>query len=166
MGEFFLKVLLPRDTEAQVAAEHLIHLARERHGEDLTPMQVLKILYMAHGWMLALCGRPLFGDPVEAWTYGPVVPGVYHRYSRFGRNPINTGGGDRSAELDKQKVSVLGQALDRYRGFTGVELSDMTHRPGSPWARTRDLGLEVISNDVIQMHYRDLHARLTESAGP
>ena len=37
-------------------------------------MQVLKLVYYCHAWMLGLYGRPLIRQPIEAWRYGPVVP--------------------------------------------------------------------------------------------
>ena len=43
-------------------------------------MHVLKLVYVCHGWMLGIHGAPLITEPVEAWTYSPVVPTVYHRY--------------------------------------------------------------------------------------
>ncbi len=38
----------------------------------LTPMHLLRLVYISHGWMLAIYGRSLFHESVEAWKYGPV----------------------------------------------------------------------------------------------
>ena len=58
---------------SRTVAHEFLRLARE-DGKSLWPMQVLKLAYIAHGWMLALYHRPLIGDGIEAWTYGPIIP--------------------------------------------------------------------------------------------
>lgn len=45
---------------------------------SLTPLQVIKMVYIAHGYSLALLDEPLVEEAVEAWRYGPVLPSVYH----------------------------------------------------------------------------------------
>jgi len=51
-------------------------------------MQLIKLVYIAHGWTLGLYNQPLIGKQVEAWTYGPVIPSVYHDFKHYGRDPI------------------------------------------------------------------------------
>ena len=46
-------------------------------GSPLTPLQIGKLSYIAHGWMLGLYGRCLFRQAVLAWLYGPVVRDIY-----------------------------------------------------------------------------------------
>ena len=129
-------------------------------GKVLTPMQLLKLVYICHGWTLGLLGRPLFPDPVEAWRYGPVVPPVYREYRHFGggaivcavRQPAH-------GSFDRQEQSIVSQVLEKYGSFTGLELSALTHRPGSPWDITRKAGGVRISNDLIEQHYKQLAAR-------
>src|SRR5437870_2146380 len=41
--------------DSRTVANHFLRLAREK-GDFLTPMQVLKLVYIAHGWMLGLYG--------------------------------------------------------------------------------------------------------------
>ena len=61
---------------ARAVANEFIHLAKA-DGRSLTPLQLIKLTYIAHGWMLTLYGRPLIVDEVEAWKYGPVIPDLY-----------------------------------------------------------------------------------------
>ncbi|GAB4146970.1 MAG: hypothetical protein OHK0017_08110 [Patescibacteria group bacterium] len=48
--------------------------------KKLTNLKIQKILYYAQGWYLKDNEQPLFGDKIEAWRYGPVVPYVYQLY--------------------------------------------------------------------------------------
>ena len=59
-----------------LVAEQILWLRREI---DTTPMHVIKLVYLAHGWMLGFTSRALINEAVEAWTYGPVVPSTYYR---------------------------------------------------------------------------------------
>jgi uncharacterized phage-associated protein len=74
------------------SARYLIQLgfcAEDPEDSDfLCPLRVQKLLYYLQGWSLALRGRPLFEERIEAWKLGPVVPEVYHRFKSFGSQVI------------------------------------------------------------------------------
>jgi antitoxin SocA-like protein len=80
--------------QARVVANEFIRLA-EADGRALTPLQVIKLAYIAHGWMLALYQRPLISDSIEAWKYGPVIPTLYHALKKYGAGSVTgtIGGG-------------------------------------------------------------------------
>lgn len=153
--------ILARNGGAIAAAEQLLHFARE-HRKALTPMQVLKLVYISHGWMLGLHQRPLFDENVEVWKYGPVVPGVYRKYKEFRGNPIDSPGKDHKGDMDRSKRDVIGQVFDEYATYTGIELSELTHQEGSPWDTARKTRMDIIPNDLIQTYYRKLYNRHRE----
>lgn len=68
-------------------ADAILKIAKSK-GVSLTPMQLMKLVYIAHGWSLGLRGIDLFRNRIEAWQYGPVMPDLYHATKQFGRNPI------------------------------------------------------------------------------
>ncbi|MBV9510077.1 MAG: DUF4065 domain-containing protein, partial [Caulobacteraceae bacterium] len=74
--------------DSRTVANRFLELARER-GQMLTPMQLLKLVYIAHGWMLGLAGRPLIRDEVQAWQYGPVIPPLYNAVRSYRRDPVS-----------------------------------------------------------------------------
>ena len=49
----------------------------------LTPLQIMKLVYISHGWMLGLYNKSLFKQPVLAWLYGPVVSDIYHGLRKY-----------------------------------------------------------------------------------
>ncbi len=51
--------------------------AHEEFGENITNLQLQKLLYYAQGFNVAWYGRPLFLQPIEAWVHGPVVRDLY-----------------------------------------------------------------------------------------
>lgn len=130
-------------------------------GDSLTPMQVLKLVYIAHGWTLGLLGRPLIRDDVQAWEYGPVIPRLYNAMRHYKGSSVTTPLHARHEELPEAEASIVDQVYDIYGSRTGPALSRMTHLPGSPWSLTYvpgSFGI-VIPNDLIEDHYAGLAAR-------
>lgn len=145
-------------------ANKFIELADAR-GEMLTPMQLLKLVYIAHGWMLGLHGRPLIRDEVQAWQYGPVIPKLYNTLKSYRSHPVTRPLKSLEAHgegFDALQLDVIGQVFDLYGGYSGPDLSRITHAEGTPWTKTyaaRAFGREI-SNDLIEDHYRKLAERL------
>ena len=59
-------------------------------GDYISNLKLQKLLYYSQGCFLALRDEPLFDSPIEAWTYGPVVPEVYHLYKSYGSSAIDS----------------------------------------------------------------------------
>ena len=140
-------------------ADEILGLATN-DTNSLTPMQLLKLVYISHGWMLGLYSVPLISNRVEAWKYGPVIPDLYHSIKGFRDSPVLTdlkrdnGGRD----LLGVETDLIEQVYKAYGRFSGIKLSRMTHRPGTPWHRVYKDGVGgiLIPNDIIEEHYRTL----------
>lgn len=129
-----------------------------RSGVSTTPMQVLKLTYLCHGWMLGVFKRALINEPVEAWRYGPVVPSIYHAYKSFGRHPIETELVDRTGKFDAEQRSLIDAVLEAYKDYTAWQLSAITHQPDTPWAKVYGDGRgegAIIPDRLILSHYED-----------
>ncbi len=123
-------------------------------GGVLTPMQVLKLVYIGHGWMLGLLDQPLITEPVEAWRYGPVVRSVYRKYRKYRGNPIDLQGALHDERLHGQQSDLIDQVFQGYGEYSGIQLSRLTHQPNTPWAIAWRSGLNIIPNELIKDHYR------------
>ena len=146
------------------------------HG--ITPLKIQKLVYLAHGWNYAFRDDDLVNDEVaEAWPYGPVFPSLYSEFKYRGNLPIINLATELELEsLESGNVNsytpeipasdvAIRQLLDEiwriYGGYSGSQLSEICHRPGSPWQviRAKHPGLRNahIPNDVIKDHYRKLY---------
>jgi len=138
-------------------------------GELLTPMKLVKLVYIAHGWYLGLTGEPLINEAVEAWKYGPVVPSIYHTFKNYGGSPISQTASYITDSWQPVEYSLatpqLEPFLDRiwevYHGYTGVELSAMTHQNDTPWQQIWESKgkfslSETIPNDLIRVYYQTM----------
>ena len=145
--------------DARSVANELIRRAHER-GQAVTPMQVLKLAYYCHAWMLGLYHRPLLQQPVEAWRYGPVVPEIYHSLRRYGGEPIRRPidlavNGIDEHDYDASETNIVDQVSEKYGRLSGIELSRMTHAPGTPWHQiwTKYGRNAVIPDPIIEDYY-------------
>ena len=73
---------------AQSVAEFFLPLHKEDDAEAMSQLRLQKLLYYAQAWHLALTGRPLIDEDIQAWRHGPAVPSVYRRYKSYGWRSI------------------------------------------------------------------------------
>ena len=152
-----------------------------KYGKNgITPLKLQKLVYLAHGWHYAFKDDPLVDDEfAEAWEYGPVFPSLYHEFKHRGNRPIM----DFATEIDYESVvdpdadiivktpqisdddtftqGLLDRIWEKYGPYTGVHLSDLTHRQGSPWQITRSRMENAsiknvnIENEEIKKYYKN-----------
>jgi len=146
--------------DSRNVANRFLDLARER-CDALTPMQLLKLVYIAHGWTLGLLGRPLIRDDVEAWQYGPVIPRLYNAVRQFKSHPVQGTIKASQEQIMGPEDSIIRQVYEIYGARSGPALSRLTHQSGSPWATVYQRGEygTVIPNDLIEDHYAELAKR-------
>ena len=146
---------------AQLIADDILKLAKRR-GVALTPMQLMKLVYISYGWYLAMQDMKLFDDRIEAWKYGPVIPDLYQATKRFGREAIPH---DLIADSDLSRPDLetfLSGVVENYGKYSGIALSNLTHRDGTPWKQifNPDFFDTEIPDELIREHYRQgLNAR-------
>ena len=89
-------------------------------------MKILKLVYMAHGWLLAINDRPLILDRIEAWEYGPVIPAVYHAFRPQGiydLSPLPM----YEREIEPDVANLLEEVYSLYKDVPATQLSNLTH---------------------------------------
>lgn len=155
--------MISAPVDPSYVSERLLYQASNKE-RMLTPMQILKLVYISHGWMLGLLDRPLISEDVEAWRYGPVERSIYHRYRKYRGNPIAEQGASHDRQMDAQQKDLIDQVFKGYGRHSGVELSRLTHQPDTPWAIAWRSGMNIIPNELIRNHYRRRAAELTAHA--
>lgn len=138
-------------------------------GAELTPMKIIKLVYIAHGWHLAIKDEPLINEAVEAWKFGPVIPSVYSAFRNYRDGQITKMAQvfnddnliSPQVESEDTKVFLL-SVWNAYSKYSGWQLSAITHENSTPWYKiwNEDGGHQVIGaiipNEVIHSHYSDL----------
>jgi len=140
------------------------------HGTELTPMKLVKLVYIAHGWHLGITEQPLLTEIPQAWQYGPVVPTVYHAFKSYGNQQVTqlhcvvTPNGTFTPELvaDPSISLLLDKVWEIYSQYNGIQLSALTHQSNTPWdiVWNQQGGKHrhgaIIPNTVIATHYKDV----------
>ncbi len=106
----------------------------------LHALQIVKMVYFAHGWHLAYFGKPLLKHKVKGYAYGPVISDVYKRYKSEGIsksdsafNPLELWWWERFKPFSDDTKKLLDKVYDSYVKFSGVQLSTMAQGENSPW---------------------------------
>ena len=142
-----------------------------KSNRPLTPMEVIKLAYISHGFTLALTDKKLFNDKVEAWRYGPVIPNIYHEFKHYGGNEITRlktcGTSISNVEQIQDRlntfrqlitadgVNIIDRVLEVYGNFSALGLSTITHEECTPWDEcyhAGKLGVEIPSNLTKQYY--------------
>ena len=147
-----------QNSALQVANSILQRSLDEKDKDALiSHLKLQKLLYILHGWHLAITDEPAFTDEVEAWAYGPVVRDVYKAFKGCGDKPIGILGGDKTcvaASSDDFFNKLLSIVWKKYKVLSSFELVNATHARGTPWDWARENDEKIIKNDVIRDHYK------------
>lgn len=151
-------------------ANTFILQAKEDQVRDVDPLKIQKLVYNMHGWYLASTGCPVVGERFEAWPKGPVLSSLYQKFKKYRWHRIDDyaqdvdpqTGENKSlvvARSDERFYSIFNVVWNRYKDFTGEQLSALTHAAGTPWSKAREAGRQYISDDDIKLHFIDLAAK-------
>ena len=143
--------------DSRIIANRLLELS-ENDKHPVVPAQIIKLVYLCHGWTLGLYHRSLIIEDVEAWRVGPVIRRL-HDAVGDGETAVdsrlNASPGPVLTEADED---IIRQVYDVYHGLTAVQLSSLTLTRGTPWDITwRRHGADaVIPKDLIEVHFAGL----------
>lgn len=132
-------------------ADYFIAKAIEE-GKPITNMSILKMIYFVQGFGFQTLNRRLIRDEFYAWQWGPVSRDVYYAFQKYGSQSIESMSNQYPKELaDIKKHPEIIELLDKIYQLRGVNpfvLSEKTHVPGGPWAKT--LPYQKIETDLIR----------------
>lgn len=146
-------------TSSQVVANAFLDIARNQ-GKRLTNMQLQKLVFLANGYTLALLNRPLHSHDTHAWQWGPVIPRLYRSLQIYGSDFVTKHvriPPDGAQPVEPEEQEIIQAVWDAYGDHTGVELSAITHKPGTPWSETwKRKEFSIIPPEFIAAYYKKL----------
>lgn len=143
---------------ALAVANYFLKLAWS-DGKELTNMKLQKLVYFAHGVMLAVTDKPLIEEDVSAWKLGPVIPELYAKLKGYGASnildPIPVKESISSDGIDKQCVEFV---WSNFKDYDGMQLSRISHAEGTPWKQvwSPDGYFIEIPNDLTREYYKKI----------
>ena len=153
----------------EIANEFIIRSLATQNPLGQAKLQ--RLVYIAHGHVLALTGQPLTGDRPEAWVYGPVYRRLADAVAPWGKEaitrPIMTSDlllpdsrshaeAEVRAELDEAEYTILDEVYNFYASVKSEDLSVLTRGETAPWRSVRESasGRSVeISHQLIRVQF-------------
>ena len=96
----------------------------------------------------------MFPERIEAWTYGPVVPDLYHVYKAYGAGPIPSPTDFDISRYDTQTKDLLNDVYTVFGQFSAWKLQEMTHEE-PPWKKAKESD-RPISYDDLKAYFKTL----------
>jgi len=130
--------------------------------KPITNKKVQKLVYYAQAWNLVFSGGTnLFSDQIEAWMHGPAIRNLWHKYKKYGYQPISDI--PQEVSISSETKTLLDEIWRVYGKYDASYLEALTHSE-DPWLKARE-GLDVdetssivITNDSMQRYYTALNA--------
>ena len=128
-------------------ANGLIRMASS-DGKVFDQMQLQELVYIAHGWCLAMTGEPLTGDRPEAMDYGPEYRRLAEALASWGNAPVTSeidlgryraertemdATNPDGSELVSTERNILAKIYSEYGGLQTSQLATLTRATGTPW---------------------------------
>ncbi|MGI9345805.1 MAG: Panacea domain-containing protein [Gammaproteobacteria bacterium] len=144
----------------------------------ISHLKLQKLVYCAHGWWLAFAKEQQVKDisgvlvdgAIEAWKYGPVYPSLFNvlRMKRHHSEPVQLVPSlEKRPTFTEIETVFLDWVRKRYSGISGLGMSELTHREGTPWAQiTAREGVQkqLIRNELVEAEFSELLQDLRKNA--
>lgn len=116
-------------------ARYILSRQDQNAGDTISNMKLQKLVYYAQGFALAITGKPLFQEVIEAWEHGPVAPALYREYKQYEAGaipPPSESTEQLAAPFDDNQLEILGEVCTVYGQYSAWKLRNFTHEE-SPW---------------------------------
>lgn len=141
-------------------AYRMLQVAKGK-GIKLSNLQLQKLVYIAHGYLLGSKGYPLVRGKVSAWTYGPVLNEIFKHFKEYQDTKIELENLDSVLIILSEDVEwVLDGVLNLYGNDEAMQLVSITMQDDTPWSHVwykrghKDDKFIEIPNDLIKHHYQ------------
>jgi len=129
----------------------------EDAGDLISNLKMQKLVYYAQGIHLAMFDKELFGEEINAWEHGPVIPSLYHEFKSFGRGAIEPNFENFNIYIfSKEQKEMLKEVYNTFGQFSAWMLRNMTHEE-KPWLETTKNGTvtgSVIDKKLLKEYFK------------
>lgn len=135
---------------AQDVAAYILH----KLG-PMSSMKLQKLCYYSQAYSLAWFDSPVFGDGIEAWTNGPVIPNLWRAHK--GQYMVESIQGGHAGAVSGRNALVVDSVIDSMGGLSGKQLSDRTHAE-EPWVNNYDGNDAYPNTPISHQEMRDFYS--------
>lgn len=140
------------DAPTDVVADAFLSLAERDAITDVSQMKLNKLMYLAQAQYLAATNHRLFGERLEAYKHGPVVPSLRSRFSGCqDRSLTEAPFADNALDQVPQDMrSFIERVWDKYKDYSASRLRDLSHEDPA-WRSVYRPGGQHIAMDDRQI---------------
>jgi uncharacterized phage-associated protein len=160
----------------EIANEFIKIAARENRAFD--QMQLQWLVYIAHGWCLALYDEPLTGDRPEAWEFGPEYRRLADALAPCGCDPVTHeihnadafpdfahfhADDAARAELEWFECELVLEIYKCYGSFERSKLASLACEDNAPWRQVFADGtgkFREISHGLVKAEFLEIRHQL------
>ena len=135
--------------DALQIANEIILTAKENH-QNITNLQLQKILYYIQGNFMRVFGYKAFNEKILCWDYGPVIEDVWHKYNIYGRSPLSPDNNEHICS--KQEINLITDVVSEKLALNIWKMVDDTHNE-YPWKNANDNNRTVISDEDMEKQF-------------
>jgi uncharacterized phage-associated protein len=163
-------------------AKEIIGLA-EVSGKLIDQMRLQELVYIAHGWCLAITGQPLTGDRPEALEHGPEYKRLAEMLAPYGVQPLTSTLHSskwrkgpsilelfpRGSQLSSVEREIVCRTYGAYGTLKTPQLALLTRAEGTPWDIVFAGGggdRRDIPHKLIRAQFEQIAAAPPRRAGP
>ena len=126
---------------------HIINYSNEKEY-GISNLKLQKLLYFTQAYFLLTKQEACFGEKIEAWDLGPVVPVAYREYKQFGNGNIPTITYVIEKDINNiwnskvipyydvlittEDKRLIDSVVDKFSEYSASDLVGLTHRQ-KPW---------------------------------
>lgn len=111
---------------AQDVANYFLQKA-SKDKELISNLKLQKLIYYSQGLHLVIYNKPLFPEIIEAWTYGPVVRDLYHKYKHLGSQGIPPDEDFIPSKISVEKRKLLDEIYRVFGQYSAFRLAEISH---------------------------------------
>lgn len=137
---------------AKVIANYFIKKSKLQNS-PITHLKLQKLVYIAHGWYLALTSNSLIVEPIERYEHGLIISSIFEEFISYGNSPIEDFAKvsiDSSIICDDYLIRFLNRVWDVFGNYSAVELAAMCHYSDSPYYISKD---RFVNNHQIREYF-------------
>ena len=123
------------------------------------PFQLQKMLYLYYGEYIVKHDDELKEFRFEAWTHGPVIKSIYHKYEVYGSSEIKKMIDYAGTFYRVVDESLFREVIRKHGKKDFRELLELVHKQDGAWAKAfrlteepRELKFEDIKNEFKENH--------------
>lgn len=127
-------------------AKYIINYSNEK-DYPISNLRLQKLLYFVQANFISQSGRVCFGDSMQCWQYGPVIPSVYSKFKIYGSDSIPVQYDTKSRERKKFRIkdlkgidrNMIVEVIDEASTMSPSQLVSITHGQ-DPWRKNYKVG--------------------------